>query len=363
MVQRLIGLLIIMNLYGIIIKKNSKIIIIFSTSIIWAIMGLNTYTSDYPFYADYYNTQVFSMSFESGFILLSNFLYLVGADYQKFLMVFFLIGILVMILAAKDFHVNWPSIILLYSLTQIYMDTNEIRQFMAYCFFALAMSQYAKKSSKFQYCIWIIVAILFHRSAAILLPFPFLFAGIKNREKILKIYFAVIVFFCGAVFMNGNRIPGLNTILIAFGLQDKAIYFETSTRYGFLLFWAAYFSNMLVVYFAKKEINKNDGNYDDYQKKYVKNLWEFLLYTSFAMPLCMLNSEFLRYYRFSVYPVILVISVIVYKKAKHRLKLCTIRLLPFFLCTFYLIAYNITFQHWRVVDEVLKNNILNDFLK
>ncbi|MCI9141286.1 MAG: hypothetical protein HFH87_01530, partial [Lachnospiraceae bacterium] len=139
MVQRLIGLLIIMNLYGIIIKKNSKIIIIFSIPIIWAIMGLNTYTSDYPFYADYYNTQVFSMSFESGFILLSNFLYLVGADYQKFLMVFFSIGILVMILAAKDFHVNWHSIILLYSLTQIYMDTNEIRQFMAYCFFALAI--------------------------------------------------------------------------------------------------------------------------------------------------------------------------------------------------------------------------------
>lgn len=363
MVQRLIGLLIIMNLYGIIIKKNSKIIIIFSIPIIWAIMGLNTYTSDYPFYADYYNTQVFSMSFESGFILLSNFLYLVGADYQKFLMVFFSIGILVMILAAKDFYVNWHSIILLYSLTQIYMDTNEIRQFMAYCFFALAMSQYAKKSSKLQYCIWIIVATLFHRSAAILLPFPFLFTGIRNREKLLKIYFIVIVFFCSAVFMNGNRIPGLNTILIAFGLQDKAIYFETSTRYGFLLFWAAYFSNMLVVYFAKKEINKNDGNYDDHQKKYVKNLWEFLLYTSFAMPLCMLNSEFLRYYRFSVYPVIIVISIIAYKKAKHRLNLYTIRLLPFFFCTFYLVAYTATFQHWRVVGEVLKNNILNDFLK
>ena len=165
--------------------------------------------------------------------------------------------------------------------------------------------------------------------------------------------------------MNGNKIPGLNTILIMFGLQDKAIYFETSTRYGFLLFWSAYFSNMLVVYFAKREISKCNGNYDNYQRNYVKNLWEFLLYTSFAMPLCMLNSEFLRYYLFSVYPVILVISIIIYKNGVHNLKRYsnTIRLLPFFLCTFYLIAYNITFQHWRVVDEVLKNNIVNNMYK
>ncbi len=356
----LLGILIVINLRFIASKRNNPVIIAVSMVILYFIMAFNTYTSDFPAYEIYYNTQDFPPSFEIGYVVFSRIVYFIGLNYQGFLMIFFFTGLLLTLLAVKGLDANLHCAVLLYSLTNMFMDVNEIRQFIAYCFFAVALADYSKYKSKTRYALWVIASVLFHRSALLLLLFPYLVKNIINREKLLRVYFAGIMIFCIIVFANGNRIPGLNQILIVMGLPDKAVYFETSTNMGFLLFWLAYFTNIVVVYYAKIEVYKDEDNYSLVQRNYVDNLWEFLLYTAFAMPLCMLNSEFLRYYRFSVFPVIVVISVVINKKVFIREKSSYLRVIGFDACiVFYLIAYSLTFQHWRVVGEVLDNNLLN----
>ena len=364
MIQILMIILIVLNMYGIILKKNNIFIVLFSSMIIYLIMGLNSYTSDYPFYESYYNSQIFSDDFEMGFVLLSEFIYWMGFDYQGFLLMYFAVCLSVIALAVKGMDVNIHVILLLYLLTQMFMDINEIRQTMAYFMFAFILSDFAKNNSKIRYVIYVVIASFFHRSIFLFLPAVFFIGKTTNSENLLKLYFALISACCVAVFMNGNKIPGLNLVLIALGFDAKAAYFETNTQFGFILMWMAYFSNLYIIYLARKKIKKYRGRCCEIMQNYINNLWKVLLYSAFAMPLCMLNSEFIRYYQFTVIPVILVIAMMMVSENNScTVKQNMLKVVPFNLCVyFYLAAYSLTYQHWRVVEEVIENNLLNDLL-
>ena len=360
MVQELIVAFIILNMYGIIRKKNNWFVILLSSIVIYVIMGFNSFTTDYPFYESYYKTQNFSMDFEMGFVVLSELIYWMGLDYQGFLLIYFAICLSVFAFAIKGLDVNVHAILLLYLMTQMFMDINEIRQTMAYFCFAYIIKNYTKYNNRLKYVFYIIAASFFHRSILLFLPTVFIVGRKGISEKKLKVFFIIIAVCCIGVFVNGNRIPGLNLILIALGLGTKAVYFESSTQYGFLLMWAAYFSNLFVVYLAKRKINKHPYLYDGSKGEYISILWKVLLYSAFAMPLCMLNSEFIRCYQFTVVPVIIVMAMMINKKV-YIDKMNLMRIVPYNLCLYlYLVIYSFTYQHWRIVEEVIDNNLIND---
>lgn len=356
------SIVIILNLWIGACDKKNRLVILLSGAFIAIVMGLNTFNSDYMTYEYCYNTQSYSFSVEYGYELLSSILFRLGFSYQQFIFIFFLIAMLIAGIAINNINANFHVCIALYMMTEIFIYTCEIRQTMAYVIYLLALTCLVKNNYK-GFLISIIIGGLFHRSLFALIPFVFLYKNMRNNRKILKIYFFCILVMCAIIYVGGNKISWLSLVLSSVLPADKLVYFQTSTNLGFMLFFFANFANIFTVIQIRKiyhKMNEKMTFLDDKQEKFIEIVFNSLLYLSFAMPLCMLNSEFLRYFRFSVFPIIVILSFsFIYKAMLSRKKLNKIYFLKsdLIICL-YIICYTIGFQHFRVMEEVMSNNLL-----
>lgn len=352
---------IVLNLWIGNTKKKNYLILFISFVFTIILMGLNTYNSDYIAYKGYYTSQQYDFAVEVGFRVFSSVCYFGGLSYHAFLCIYFSVALLIGGVTVKRISGNYHFCLAFYLLTAIFLDACEIRQTMAYFIAALALT-YLADNKKGKYILLILLASSFQKSALALLPLVILYRNIKEYKKILMAFFCIICIICIIVFLNGNRIPGLKEILSIFLSEDKLVYFDTQTRLGFLLFFFANFSNMCIVWYMKKYYPRMQNKNEFVTKlgfKYVDVSWNMLLYLCFAMPLCMINSEFLRYFRFIVLPVIMIGSFTANYKSeilKRKNKFVLNKMDVAFFC--YLICYTISFQHFRVLNEVLSNNML-----
>lgn len=345
-------------------KKNSSAISLLSLVCIWLIMGLNTYTDDYPGYMNLYNSQMIGLTMEPGFTLMTAISHRLGLSYDQFLAIFIMITLIVGVVAVRKVTNNYHVVICLFVLTALCVNVDEIRQFFSYVLYALALVYLTDdKRGKLKYGITVCLASTIQVSSIALLPFPFIFGKLKNRKSVLRVYFGLIALFCIVVFLNGNEIPFLVEIISLIIPENKLVYFQTKTNLGFILFFMANFLNMMVAYYAMREVNRNEQFYSEKEYKFVNNLYDSILYLSFAMPLCMINSEFLRFFRFSVIPCIFAIAIIFNRM--NYIRLCSNRRGAIivgkadFIFLLYIIGYQMCMQNWRIVEQVIENNLLN----
>lgn len=364
MIGYLVIILISINTIMIIRKKNSSVISLLSLICIWLIMGLNTYTDDYPGYMNLYNSQIIGLTMEPGFTLMTVISHRLGFSYDQFLAIFIMITLIVGVVAARKVTNNYHVVICLFVLTALCVNVDEIRQFFSYVLYALALVFLTDdKRGKLKYAITICLASTIQVSSIVLLPFPFIFGKLKNRKSVLRVYFGLIALFCIVVFINGNKIPFLVEIISLVIPENKLVYFQTKTNMGFLLFFMANFLNLTVAYYAMREVNRNEQNYSEKEHKFINNLYDSILYLSFAMPLCMINSEFLRFFRFSVIPCIFAIAItfnkIYFIRLRSNRRGAMIVGKADFMFILYVIGYQICMQNWRIVEQVIQNNVLN----
>ena len=365
MISCLIIALILVNVFMIIRRENNKVIALVSLICIWMIMGLNTYTDDYPGYMRLYDSQTIGLTMEPGFTLLTDISYRLGLSYAQFLAIFMVGALIIGAVAVMKVTNNYHVVICAFSLTALYLNVDEIRQFMAYILYALALAFLTdEKRGKLKYGITICLASTIQISSIVLLPFPFIFSVFKDHAKVIKRYLIVIALFCVVVFLNGNRIPFLYELASLILPEDKLVYFTTHTNWGFLVFFLANILNMMVAYYGVNEVEKHALFYSEKERQYASNLFKSIAYLSFAMPLCMTNSEFLRFFRFSVIPCIIMIAITFNRPnniavdTKKKEKMVFKR--TEFVLLLYILVYQLCMQHWRIVQQVLENNMLNN---
>lgn len=347
------------NFYCIVRGKNNRVILLISFVFLMVMMGCNTYTSDYPGYEKYYNTNEFPGSFEIGYKLIAKVLHFFGFSYQQFLFFYELFGILIGYVSVRRVTDNYHYVVLLYLMTAVFMDTNEVRQFLAYMFVALALT-YLSEKKLLCYEFIIILACMFHISA---LPFVLLPAFIRfmdGQKSMMEVYLLLLCVSCVLIFINGNEIPGLYEIMQVFLDESKLqAYFTTKVNFGFILFFFGHFINILLTYWSLNVLKCLDDMREEIVR-YGNIVFAFVMYTSFAMPLNMLNSEFLRYFRFNIFPIIILIAAIMEKKRSLICKRNNIVFVQYDVSILTLLfSYSIVFQHYRVMVEVFENNLIN----
>lgn len=317
-------------------------------------MGCNTFTTDYSGYKTYYDLGIFDPSMEYGFVLIVILLKKIGVPYQLFLFIYEFFGIMVLLFCAKKCKTNLHVVFFLYTLTALFMDTNEIRQFMAYIMYTYALILLSERKV-FLFYVIAVVCVLFHKTAFILLPMPG-FILLHEKRTFYSLYFYCILLCCVLIFLNSNKIPGIDYVVNHVLHASKSVYFTNSTRFGFLKCFFGNFTNLLIAFLSLKIMRKNLVCYSVVDIRYAKTVVYSILYLSIAMPLCQLDTEFIRFFRYSVCSVILLVGVLLRNNqilGKHIRENMILIMLLFVIC------YEIAFQHYRVLGEVLNNNLFN----
>lgn len=327
-------------------------------------MGLNTFTDDYPIYEYHYKLND-TATFEIGYLFFQNMFHKFGIEYDVFKFFLTLAGIIIGIIAVGKSTSNYHIVILGYTVTSIFLDTDEVRQFVAYMCYALAFACLTdEKKGKLKYTIWILFGATIQKSAIALVLFPFLFSGLKNRTRLLRIYFTIIGLFCILILFNGNRIPFLSQLSLIFLDSSKLMYFESATRFGWLLPFSGYFMNLYIAKMGVKDALLNPEYYSERETKLIENLYDCILYTAFALPLCMINLEFERYVKFNIITCLMVVAIVYGRSIKSYQPISknSIVLDKFNgILILYITSYEIFFQHYRVLGQVLENNVINTF--
>lgn len=135
-------------------------------------------------------------------------------------------GIYLVVKAARKIAGNYHAVIIMYLVTVAYINTCIMRQFMAYCIYSLALCELAE-GRKGKYCVMILIAAAFHKTVLLALPLAIL----NGKRNLLKEVFVMVMLLCSVTFLNNNKIPGLELILLL--MSDT--YFNISTRWGLRL--------------------------------------------------------------------------------------------------------------------------------
>lgn len=349
--------ILVINLFYAINSKKNSFVLVLTVAFMAIMMGCNTYTTDYSGYEIVYNGNRQS-TFEIGFNLANRLCKSIGFTYQQFLFIYELCGIIIGLTVIKRITDNYHYVLAMYLMTAVFMDTNQIRNFMAYMLLALALTYLAEKRNLI-YEILVIIASLFHISSVLFVLFPLFIWIFNSKKNWMKLYVTIIFALCLMIFINGNKIPGLYNLMLLFLDKEKVnAYFTTRTHLGFLLFFMGYFSLVLITHISIKEIEYSH-HINEKIVDYGNTIYALIMFTSFALPLVMLNSEFLRYFRFIIFPIITLMAGIMEKKRKHIKNTHSIVIVRYDVVTYIMIiSYSIVFQHYRVAAEVLNNNLI-----
>lgn len=161
-------------------KSSNKILIALAFLILWLLCGLRYgIGTDYFSYKNIYETIVKtksnSVNMEIGFYLLCRFIGFFNADYKVFFLITsFLSIIFVYLRIILDSHSSDLSIIVYLSSFSYFTTFNIVRQSIAMgiIFFG---TRYLEKKQPIKYFIFLVIAILFHKTAIIGLAFYYIY--------------------------------------------------------------------------------------------------------------------------------------------------------------------------------------------
>ena len=161
--------ILLLNLICVISNNKNKIVLLLSVIAMIVIMGGNNINSDFEAYKYFYERQTYPSSMEPGFVFVAKLFSQLGIEYQLFTTVVFSIGIIGLTLLAVK-KTNIPHfVIIMYMLTMIFLDTVQIRQFIVYVLFAIALNELSLGRKK-RYTIIILLGGLFPYTILVYLP-------------------------------------------------------------------------------------------------------------------------------------------------------------------------------------------------
>lgn len=354
----------LLNVFMSCIGKRSKIVVIVSSFAMFLIMGGNNYNSDYALYQRFYSMNAYPSSMEFGYVWIAKQISSLGLNYQTFVQLLIAVSIILMLLVASKYTEDLHTFIFLYMSTMMFLDVTQVRQFVAYIFVTIALIMHSK-GYKLRFLLSLLIGTLFHITTIVYIPIVFLNASRVSSRKFIRVFFGTILFLCVFVFIGGNRIPWLTMLMSKYLDSQKMVYFSTSARFGFI----KYFSFQIAcIYFAsimRKYIS--NGN-NEAMKSFSNTVYVAILYSSVAMPLVMLNSNFYRFFKFGLIG-LFICACYVLDALRNRTK-CgeparimisrrvhgDLRLFSLFIL-FFTIVFTVLMQSHENAFEVISNNM------
>lgn len=343
---------------GIRTKRNLGIYYLSLISIILLILGYRNYSgysNDLINYeTEYHNLLLgFTSSYEIGYVLLMKIGLRFTNDFYVFRDIISLILILVLFKTFLKSNINPHLIIGFFSIYLIIMSAEQFRYFIGFTIFSIGILRYVfyKKKSKVSLIFFILIASSMHISfLAYFVLFLINFKSIKIKREVFYGFFSIILIII--VFINGNKIPGVENIIKYFESDKLTIYINQSTKLGFLYILVLHLFNVFISYWSyKSSLNTlNEGIIKKSTTILKINLTMLLL-----MPLVMTQITFYRLFRN-----LLILNYASYSLHVHNKNVSKINRLTFLICA---ILSTLCWLYFDLIVKTPSNALLIPFFE
>lgn len=280
----------IANIVLAVLKRKSKIISALSFVLSFVMFAGNTYNPDYMTYYWSYIYQDFD-TLDKGYQLLCRIFIKMGFDYQAMLMVLQSIMLVILWLCLRSVTSNYNVFWALYFFAQQFIDVIQFRNYIA-AVFLMCTVFLLKNGKRLLSFLALIVAIGFHQSFILYVPFLFMYNNPKI--KIRFEYVAGISVLTFGVFYLLNAIAKINVfsvLLIVLNVLERFSYYITGTRYGSIVFLIPYLVNLYCI----KSIQRNFR--ESLSTSTGDIVLKINLYSAIALPFLIVNTNVYRLYR------------------------------------------------------------------
>lgn len=264
MLYAVYGLMIFLNLIFAFGKKHSIVITFFTLIFIWMLFWGNTYTYDmYNYIIDYMaldNVIPDANKNEFMFILMKMAAKKIGLNFYMFRFVCATVSYALIHSTVRKYASNYNYVYLFYMLYAMFMDIEQLRNFIAISIFIYAIRYLVDndKKSKLKYICFILFATTIHNSLIFYLPFVFISRFDKNKLIKFAVCFGLIM--SAVTFLNENKIPIIDSIISLVTDNSKIEgYLGEHTNLGFLYAWSFQILDLLLIYWARVVVKKSNA--------------------------------------------------------------------------------------------------------
>lgn len=292
-------IVLILNIILVFNNKKSKIILVIDFLLAFILFYGNTANNDFEYYLRMYNERIWRSKYEIGFSFFMDVCHKLGLSYNVFLgCLWCLFGALIIKVYSK-YSNNYPFLFSLYFLYFIFIDVVQIRSFCACSLLTVAFFYYIK-GNRLMSLIIVLLSASFHVQMLFFLPLMFLSSESILNQKMIKKGGGVIFILCILIFVLGLKnsvLSSLASFFVSFlGDKDKSVYFETTTRYGFILYFLIHLASIYATFNIRKRIKATIPS-DEETIELLNKIITIEMYCMICFPLIMINMNFFRLYK------------------------------------------------------------------
>ncbi|OMF21227.1 EpsG family protein [Paenibacillus sp. FSL H8-0259] len=306
--------------------KKSKILFVVLFSFMWMLFGWNTWNADYYGYQQtYYSIGSYNIfyeyfeQFEIGYRYFSRFLFSLGVDYDTFLIVYSLIGLLLIGSTIIKFTSKPGYVLALYFIYPFLMDIVQIRNFMAMALIIYGVRYLfsSKKVDLIKYVFFVFLAASFQSAGLFYLIL--LFAKMKSVKKLVNWVTLITAFLVFMLFLmkSGYSVPFLGSVS----------YFSTKTsiitRIGYFFYFIIGFQLVRFSYekikdnIHEKELNNLSTQKDHTIIKMADVIYKVNIIILSVYPLLFFSVDFIRLYR-NILPISYILFSIAVSQSRNK---------------------------------------------
>lgn len=339
MTKIIVIIFIFINILGIIIKKNSKIIDYFSLIFFIFIGSQSINYADYHNYLAMYNNS--DLVEQLGLKLTMKLGKILSLTYNQYLMIIFFVCYIMLFYVIKKLAPNRSIVYLLYFIYPYFLDVIQIKNFIGESFLIFSIGILILGRKKIKAFFVYVCSVVFHEAFMIYLPYWII--ARKFLKKLIFFSFAFFTIIFITFYLNISIIGKL-----MFFLPDWKISGYTSqiARLG----WIIPLVYQLISFYMIKDMLKKLENLPSKGNKILRVLDKILTYSLLFLGLYYINGTFERLYRnLWVFNYIIISNYYVYLKDKKKI------ILLFF---WILLVYYYYIGSRELHVRILENNII-----
>lgn len=345
------------------IMKKTKVIYGVIFTFMWMLFGWNLWNADYYGYEQtYYSIGIYNgfndyfNQFEVGYRLFSKFMFSIGLDYNQFLIIYSLIGLLLIGSTIIKYTSKPTYVLALYFIYPFLMDIVQIRNFMAMAIIIYGIRYLfsSKKSDQFLYICFVLLAASFQSVGLFYLIL--LLAKIENLKKLIKWVVLITLFLILFLFIikSGYPIPIIGSVSY-FSSKTSFI-----TRLAYLIYFIIGFRLAKFSYTVMNSKNLiGDSKNSSKEDSMVKIIYKMNIIILCVYPLLFFSVDFIRLYR-NIFPINYILFSIALTKSKKNY-LFQIVILAFVFLSEWLFAYYMSGK--EVFYPIFEQNRIFEILK
>ncbi|WP_294413173.1 EpsG family protein [uncultured Ruminococcus sp.] len=291
----------LLNLSLVLLKRQNKVIALFSMIIAIYTFLYNTGSNDYHMYEAIYELKNTS-EVEVGFKLLITIARFCGISFGVFQGLIGGICLSINLWIFGNYSKNYNLFFTLYFISQFFTDVNLLRNCIMRTLVLLSF-YYLMNSCKTKAIITLLITVTIHRATIFYLIFLlydvskdstfFKMMNIKKR-KVLKYAALLAIYICTVNYILGNKwilLRNLAKLYLGNGSGKFDYYFSTTTRFGFLIYFILFGTYFLIIYYSKNKVKK----YNMYKFSELTDwIYYINLFVILSFPMMMINLDFHR---------------------------------------------------------------------